>query len=40
MSFDRTELQRYGWNDYFEANFQDLAGQGYVPGRVALEYNQ
>jgi len=40
MSFDRTELQRYGWSDYFEANFHDLARQGYVPGRVTLEYNQ
>lgn len=40
MSFDRTQLQRYGWNDFFEANFHELAEQGYVPGRVALEYNQ
>lgn len=40
MSFDRIQLQRYGWNDFFEANFQALGEQGFVPGRVALEYNQ
>lgn len=40
MSFDRNQLQRYGWNDFFEANFYDLAKQGFVPARVGLEYNQ
>ena len=40
MSFDRNQLQRYGWNDFFEANFHDLAKQGFVPARIALEYNQ
>ena len=40
MSFDRTLLQQYGWNDFFEATFTPLAEQGFVPGRVALEYNQ
>lgn len=40
MSFDRTLLQIYGWNDFFEATFHDLAAQGFSPGRVALEYNQ
>lgn len=40
MSFDRNSLQRYGWNDFFEAAFYELAAQGFTPGRVALEYNQ
>lgn len=40
MSFDRDQLQRYGWNDFFEAAFHDLAEQSYVPARVGLEYNQ
>ncbi len=40
MSFDRDSLQSYGWNDFFEATFHDLARQGFTPGRVALEYNQ
>lgn len=40
MSFDRELLQRYGWNDFFEARFAPMKEQGYVPGRVALEYNQ
>jgi ribosome biogenesis GTPase len=40
MSFDRTLLQIYGWSDFFEATFHDLAAQGFSPGRVALEYNQ
>jgi len=40
MNFNRDLLKRYGWNDFFEANFQDQAEQGYVPGRAVLEYNQ
>lgn len=40
MSFDRDLLQRYGWGEFFEANFTPLAKHGYVPARVALEYNQ
>jgi len=40
MNFDRNQLIQYGWDDFFEANFHELAEQGYVPGRVALEYNQ
>jgi ribosome biogenesis GTPase len=40
MSFDRIQLQRYGWNDFFEANFNTLAEPDFVPGRIALEYNQ
>lgn len=40
MSFDCIQLQRYGWNDFIEANFYEHAEQGYVPGRIALEYNQ
>lgn len=40
MSFDRNQLNKYGWDDFFEANFHGLSEQGYVPGRIALEYNQ
>lgn len=40
MSFDRNKLESYGWNDTFEASFTALAEQGYVPARIALEYNQ
>ncbi len=40
MSFDRNFLQRYGWDDFFEANFTPLAKEGLVPARIALEYNQ
>ncbi|MFN0112083.1 MAG: ribosome small subunit-dependent GTPase A [Blastocatellia bacterium] len=40
MNFDRAKLQPYGWNDFFEASFTPLAEQGFVPARVALEYNQ
>jgi ribosome biogenesis GTPase len=37
MSFSNEQL---GWNDFFAAHFHEYAGQGYVAGRVALEYNQ
>jgi len=40
MSFDRNQLQRYGWNDFFDAAFHEFAAEGLTPGRVALEYNQ
>lgn len=40
MNFDRTKLQPYGWNDFFETSFAPLGEQGFVPARVALEYNQ
>lgn len=40
MSFDRNFLQRYGWNDFFEASFTPMAKDGLVPARIALEYNQ
>lgn len=40
MSFDRNRLQPYGWSDFFEDNFHELAAQGYIPGRAVLEYNQ
>jgi ribosome biogenesis GTPase len=40
MSLNDRQLERYGWNDFFAANFSEFAGQGYVAGRVALEYNQ
>ncbi|MGH9802226.1 MAG: ribosome small subunit-dependent GTPase A [Blastocatellia bacterium] len=40
MSFDRNQLQRYGWNDFFESSFAPFTEQGFVPARVALEYNQ
>jgi ribosome biogenesis GTPase / thiamine phosphate phosphatase len=32
-------LSSYGWNALFEAYFQPFIGNGYMPGRVALEYN-
>ncbi len=35
MSFDRTLLQSYGWNDFFEANFHALAEQDH-PGQALL----
>ncbi|HKQ78645.1 MAG TPA: ribosome small subunit-dependent GTPase A [Blastocatellia bacterium] len=40
MSLINQQLARYGWNDFFAAQFHELAVQGYVAGRVALEYNQ
>jgi ribosome biogenesis GTPase len=40
MSFSNEQLARYGWDDFFAARFQEYAGQGYTPGRVALEYSQ
>jgi ribosome biogenesis GTPase / thiamine phosphate phosphatase len=40
MNSSNQQLERYGWNDFFAAHFRELAGQGYVAGRVALEYNQ
>jgi len=39
MSLNNRELARYGWNDFFAAHFHEFAEQGYVAGRVALEYN-
>jgi ribosome biogenesis GTPase / thiamine phosphate phosphatase len=40
MNSNDQQLERYGWNDYFAAHFSEFAEQGYVAGRVALEYNQ
>ncbi|HEU0175353.1 MAG TPA: ribosome small subunit-dependent GTPase A [Blastocatellia bacterium] len=40
MDLNDQQLERYGWNDFFAAHFREFAGQGYVAGRVALEYNQ
>src|SRR5215467_11601060 len=40
MNLNDQQLERYGWNDFFAAHFREFAGQGYVAGRVALEYNQ
>src|SRR5262249_40366632 len=40
MYLNDQQLARYGWNDFFAAHFREFAGQGYVAGRVALEYNQ
>lgn len=37
MSLSNEQL---GWNDFFAAHFHEYAAQGYVAGRVALEYNQ
>ncbi|MBO0860363.1 MAG: ribosome small subunit-dependent GTPase A [Chloracidobacterium sp.] len=40
MNLNDQQLERYGWNEFFASHFLELAGQGYVAGRVALEYNQ
>src|SRR5215813_9340648 len=40
MDLNDQHLPRYGWNDFFAAHFREFAGQGYVAGRIALEYNQ
>jgi ribosome biogenesis GTPase / thiamine phosphate phosphatase len=40
MSLSNQQLAAYGWNDLFAAHFHEFAEQGYVAGRVALEYNQ
>ena len=40
MDLNDQQLERYGWNDLFAEHFRKFAGQGYMAGRVALEYNQ
>lgn len=40
MSFEHDSLTRLGWNDFFAASFAVYAEAGYIPARVALEYNQ
>src|SRR5215813_11568252 len=40
MDLKDQQLERYGWNDFFAAQFREFAAQGYVAGRIALEYNQ
>ena len=40
MDLNDQQLERYGWNDFFAEHFREFAGQGYVAGRIALEYNQ
>src|SRR5215813_665936 len=40
MDLNDQQLERYGWNDFFAAQFREFAAQGYVAGRIALEYNQ
>jgi ribosome biogenesis GTPase len=40
MDLKDQQLVRYGWNDFFAAHFSEFAAQGYVAGRIALEYNQ
>jgi ribosome biogenesis GTPase len=37
---DDQELRRLGWNDFFAAHFYEHAQQGYLAGRIALEYNR
>ena len=32
------DLRTFGWNEFFEANFESYAGQGFTCGRVALEH--
>jgi len=33
-----TDLTTLGWGEFFESNFKSYAGNGYAPGRVALEH--
>ncbi len=40
MDLKDQQLERYGWDDFFAAHFHAFAAQGYVAGRVALEYNR
>ena len=40
MSLGNQQLARYGWNDFFAAQFREFGELGYAAGRVALEYNQ
>lgn len=40
MDLKDQQLERFGWNDFFAAHLREFAAQGYVAGRVALEYNQ
>jgi ribosome biogenesis GTPase / thiamine phosphate phosphatase len=40
MSFEYDQLLRYGWHDFFAANFHQYLDQGMSAGRVALEYSQ
>lgn len=40
MDLNDQQLERYGWNGFFAEHFREFAGQGYVAGRIALEYNQ
>ncbi len=40
MSFEDDQLLRYGWHDFFAANFHEYIDQGLNAGRVALEYSQ
>lgn len=32
------DLTTFGWSEFFEANFESYAGQGFMPGRVTLEH--
>jgi ribosome biogenesis GTPase len=32
-----TDLTTFGWNEFFETNFESFAGKGYAYGRVATE---
>lgn len=32
------DLTTFGWSEFFESNFESYAGQGFTPGRVALEH--
>jgi len=33
-----TDLTAFGWDEFFQANFESYAGNGYSAGRVALEH--
>jgi ribosome biogenesis GTPase / thiamine phosphate phosphatase len=40
MSYESDRLVRYGWHDFFSANFHQYSDQGMNAGRVSLEYGQ
>ena len=40
MNPETRNLESWGWNDYFAGQFEPLGRQGYLPGRITLEFNQ
>jgi len=37
---DDSDLEQYGWDDFFAAAFEPLAAEGYEAGRVFLQHNK